>query len=160
MATNGNTGLIAFTSIDTFPLSQPVVGTISGTTTYTAIVGVGTAFTAIGYTGKDLTIKEQRPLGYLFDASHSEWRQIISIESDTLLYIDKPFSNALTGATIRWIPQSRVRSLAFTDIGNSGVVDGVSLASNEGGGWEIRNFGDPPITPHIFTNCNVTYSYT
>lgn len=160
MATNGNSGIIHYgATVDTFPLSQALTGTVSATDV--EVAGIGTTFTtSIGYNGSDITIPAKTPLGYLFDAVHSEWRKITFVLSDTSLYIDKPFSNVLSGATVRWTPQSRTRSLAFTDIGASGVVDGVSLQSGEGGAWEQINFIDPPITPHTFVNVDITYSYT
>jgi hypothetical protein len=164
MATNGNSGLIHITTIDSFPLSTTIAGTVTIANTETAVVGVGTTFLATigGGNSNDLSIPNKNiSLGYLFDATNGEWRNIVSVLSDTILYIDKVFTNSLAGAVVRHIPASRVMSLAYTDLGTgTGTCDGVTLAAGEGGAFEVVEFTNPPITPHIFTNVDLTYSYS
>lgn len=164
MATNGNSGLIHITTIESFPTSSALTGTATVANTSTAVVGVGSLYLSEigGGNANDLSTPNKNiSLGYLFDATNGEWRNIVSVLSDTIFYIDKVFTNSLAGATVRHIPSSRVMSLYYTDTGGgTGVVDGVALAANEGGGWQVAEFTNEPITPHIFTNCAVTYSYT
>ena len=164
MATNGNTGLIGFTTIDTFPLSTALSGTVTSPNNSTAVTGVGTLFLSEigGGNLNDLSIPNNNiSLGYIWNGT-TEWRTVTSVLSDTVLFIDKPFTVSLAaGSTIKHIPTSRVMSLSYTDRGGgTGVVDGVSLVASEGGGWQVAEFTNDPIVPHIFTNVDVTYSYT
>ena len=164
MATNGNTGLYRFTTIDTFPLSETLSGTVASPNDSTAVTGVGTLFlTEIGGCNpNDLSTPNNNvALGYIWNGS-TEWRKVTAILSDTILYISSPFTVSLAaGSTVRYIPASRVMALSYSDTGGgTGVVDGVALAANEGGGWQVSEFTNPPIVPHIFTAVDVTYSYT
>jgi len=165
MATSyGNTLILQYTTQDSYPLSKSLTGTVSAVTPSVAIIGVGTLFTTEigGYNGNDLTKPNTTSsLGSLWDVTNGEWRNIVSVESNTLLFIAEPFSNTLVGATVKYIPASRVRSIAFTDTGaGTGNVDGVALVANEGGGWQQIDYIDKPIDPHLFTNVTVTVSFT
>lgn len=158
----GNTQIIQITTIDTIPLSGTIAGTVTAVAGSTAITGTATDFTtSVGYTGTDIKKAVRMPLGYLWDVTNNEWRIVTSVENDTLLFVQEGFSNALAAATVRHIPASRLKALSFTDTGaGNGVVDGISLVANEGGGWALSNTINNPIEPHIFTNCTVTLSYT
>lgn len=150
-----NLPFISYTTLDTFPLSESVSGTVSATTTATAVTGVGTAFkTDIGYSNtNDLSaVMSSESLGYLWNGT-DEYRKISDVISDTVLFIESPFTVALAGATVRHIPESRAMSIGWVDatatsIGG-GKVNNITLVAGEYEEGNVHEFTNNPLKPII-----------
>lgn len=155
-------------NIDTFPLSTALTGTV--TAPDIEVVGVGTLFLSEcgGGNTNDLSIPIQKQgLGYLFNGT-TEYRKIVSVLSDNLLYIESPFTVALAGASVKRIPESRTMSIGWVDatatsIGG-GVVNGVTLVGGEYEEANVHEFTNRPIRPIIVNslsgNVHVLVSYS
>jgi len=91
MTNYGNTFNDIFTGLESLPLSTSLTGTVSGSHLSKAISGTNTIFkTEVGYTGvTDLSSpSSKQSLGYLWSQSDWEWRRVVDVYSDTLLYIE------------------------------------------------------------------------
>jgi len=114
--------------IDTFPRSAVKTGTISvnaaGNRTY--VTGVGTLFTT-----------ELKAGGFICMLSASEIRRITSIQSNTVLTIDEPFSGAVAGAALVYTPASDYceMSVCIPTTEAAGEIDGETLPPGIGVTW-------------------------
>lgn len=169
MATNyGNTFNDIFSGVESLPLSQALTGTFSVPAGQTAVTGTGSLLlTEVGYTGVTSlsTPSANASLGYLWDTTNGEWRQVTDVLSDTLCFIEKGFTNAQVGATLKYIPQTRLKSITYTDDSGAGggKVNGKTLTANESGGWSAEDWRNTHVTPTLFDgtggSISVEWSY-
>lgn len=152
MAIPTNAPFISFTTLDTFPLSESLTGTVTSPNNSTAVIGVGTLFlTEIGGgNANDLSTPNKNvSLGYLWNGT-TEYRRITSVFSDTILYIESEFTVSLAASTVRHIPESRAMSISWEDVsGGGGKINGVTLISGEYGEAIVVEFTNRPIQPVI-----------
>jgi len=153
MAIPTNTPFISYTTLDTFPLSEALTGTVTSPNDSTAVTGVATLFLSEigGGNANDLsTPNNNTSLGCLWNGS-TEYRKITSVFSDTVLYIDSAFTVSLAaGSTVRHIPESRAMSISWEDVsGGGGTINGVTLISGEYGEAGVHEFTNRPIQPII-----------
>lgn len=83
------------------------------------VVGTGTTFLA------DLKIGS-----WILDLSNKEVRKVVRIISDTVCEIDYAFSNAVSGATFRYIPPSRYKGINVY-FSATGSIDGVATVADQ-----------------------------
>ena len=124
MATSdSNAQLISYTTLDTAP-DKSTVGTGTISSVGKIVSGVNTLFGT-----------EVKEYDWLFNGV-DEVRQIKSISSPTLLYLDKSFtSNIGAGTTPKYTVASNWQEIGFADATNpqagGGKVDGVTLTAGE-----------------------------
>jgi hypothetical protein len=152
MAFSSNAPVLEYKSVDTFPLSETLTGTV--TSNGKIVVGVGTLFTTeIGYNGDDNSIVRKPDLGYIWNglsgAGGGEWRQVTDVISDTLLYIDSEFDTPLTADVIKRIPTCRATKVDYLGHEGTPSIDGIDVKLGENGFWKIAEFTNKPIQPHI-----------
>ena len=148
-----NAPILQYTTLNTFPLSVSLTGT--ATSTGTIVVGVGTLFTTeIGYNGDDNSIVRKPDLGYIWDGAN-EWRQVTDVISDTLLYIESPFTTPLSADTIKRIPTCRATQVEYYSQSADGSIDSIPLKTDQFGVWKISEFTNKPIQPHIIDGGSV-----
>lgn len=108
---------------DTFPQSTSLTGTVSAVNNKALIKGVGTAFSS------ELQVGE-----WLFDTTNNEIRQIGSIQSDTELTLREPFSNALSGATVKRVPRQTYRLISWSiDSVGTAKIDNIEFPVSKSG---------------------------
>ncbi len=156
------------TTVESMPLSEAITGSVSVTNTSTAVTGVGTVFlTEIGGGNPNnlLVPNKNSSYGFLWDYTNTEYRKIMSVESDTLLFIEKPFTNNLVGSTVKQIPSSRLKMITWDDHSGSGggLVNGLALAANESSGVSGEDYRNTVVDPIMFDGQSgaiaVTISY-
>lgn len=156
MATNfGNSPLLHYTTLDTFPKSSLLTGTVSAGAGSVYITGTGTLF---------LSEIDGASYGYLWNGT-DEWREIEQVTDNTHISLLQGFTNALVGATVKWVPYSRAYSVSFLDVaGGGGKIDGVTLVDGESGTWDVNYPTQPNIDPHIIDGSSgaidLTVAYT
>ena len=152
MAFSSNAPVIEYKGVDTFPLSEALTGT--ATSVGVIVTGTGTLFTTeIGYNGDDNSIVRKPDLGYIWNglsgAGGGEWRQVTDVISDTLLYIESPFTTALAATTIKRIPTCRATKVDYWGYEGTPSIDGNDVKLGENGSWKINEFTNKPIQPHM-----------
>jgi hypothetical protein len=114
---------------DTFPQSESITGTCSTMSRKDRIIGSGTLFTT-----------ELQPGDFLYDATNTEIRKIISIESATELTVDEEFSNTLSVSTLKKTPPIGYQSIAYLIDSTSGeTVDGQLLPDGATGTYAVNS---------------------
>ncbi len=137
MATNyANTKLSAYTTIDTAPNRyQTLTGTVVSSGVF--VVGTGTLFlTEIGGDqGVGFPSTSSYIDSWLFNGTN-EVRRIVGVVDNTHLVLEAAFTVNLAGGagSVKWIPASRTMQMSWICIAGGGIVDGVTLGANEGGG--------------------------
>lgn len=151
-----NIPFLAYTTLDTFPLSEALTSTVTSPNDSTAVTGAATLFLSEigGGNPNNLSIPNNNiSLGYLWNGSN-EYRRVVSVESDTLLFIDSPFTVSLAaGSTVRYIPPSRAMSIGWVDgtAGSTGggKVNNITLAAGEYEEANVHEFTNRPLQPII-----------
>lgn len=135
---------------DTFPQSTALTGTVSTANNKTLIIGVGTLFSS------ELQVGE-----WIFDTTNSEIKQIQSIQSDTELTLKEPFTNSLSGATVKRTPRQTYRMASFRiDDTATAKIDGIEFLANQSGTMgldEVSRKRPNPIIIDSTTNGNKVY---
>ncbi len=128
MATNYKNTVYDYFSNEenTFPRSVAKTGTISITAGDKTVIGVGT-----------LALTEFNIGDYVYILADSEIRKITSISSNTVFYIDRPFTNAVAAANLVVTPQSEYCEIAvcIPSASAAGVLDGNVLPPGIGITW-------------------------
>lgn len=144
------------------PASSNKTGTIS--TKGRGVIGVGTKFTEEMQTGS-----------WIVDLTNNEVRKVITVDSDTVAYLDKPFTTDISALTTPNVVSSvdlniREISIAIPLVDSSGTaygfgeIDGVVLESglpvsygkNSDTKENSKSFIDPIIVNATGTVANVT----
>ena len=94
-----------------------LAGTFNAATTSNVITGIGTAFK--GNTGVQIG-------DYLYSSTNNQVRRIKSIIDDTYIGIDRPFTNTVTGDTVKVARRGFPRTIVLKDTGstNASIVYG------------------------------------
>lgn len=160
MATNyKNTKYFIVTGKQTVPANANGTGTIE--TVGKAVKGTGTAFTT------------EMPVGsWLVDESQDEIRKVISVTSDTLAYLDAPFTSdiaALTTPSIIEAKDTKAVSIAVAIPAGlaAGEIDGVAFAAGSSISFSkdsrdhsaSRDLVDPLIVDGTGTTMQVLIQY-
>lgn len=166
MTNYGNTFDQTITGLESIPLSTALTGTCTVLHTSKSVVGTNTLFTSqIGYSGVTslTTPTSNASFGYLWDTSSWEARKVVDVYSDTLLYIEEPFTNDLAGATLKYIPASRIKSVTYVDNFGGAKVNNMTLAAGESGGFSGEDYRNNHPEFVLFdggsTGINVEWSY-
>lgn len=138
MATNNvNNKLIAYSgSVDCAPEKfTQLTGTMS--TTGVFVYGNGTLFTteiAAPSSGLLGSPSKVEPHGWLLNNTTAEVRRIKEVLTDTSLVLEDAFT-ANYNSTVKYIAPTRTKQWSYVLISGTVIVDGVTLASGEGGGF-------------------------
>lgn len=142
MANFKNSGYEAITTLRTVPQNTTRTGTIA--TVGKSVIGTGTTF------GTDVKVGE-----WICKLGATEIRRITSIANSTNAEIDQPFTVDIPAASALDVaPDSHLVEISFVNSGAAAaLIDGISVAVNEYGGWgknsrereSNRDFIDPVI---------------
>lgn len=125
MATSNTTGKVTKVQYsnekDTFPLSSaPTAGTISTGTRKDFIVGSSTVF---------LTDLEKGD--YIWDTTNDELREVVGVVSNTEVYLDREFTNALSGAAFKIVPKNIYRTMSWAiDAADTAEINGIEFPAS------------------------------
>ena len=112
-----------FTGQDSIPLSSVGTGTITSVNNKYKIVGVATLFTTEVEIGEFIYIKGQ-----------NEFSKVESIESDTELTLDRPFTVDLAGSAFDITPRPMYKEVSWVVTGGGdATIDGVTFSTGESG---------------------------
>ena len=111
---------------DTFPQSTSITGetTIDAVNNGTLITGTGTLFNTEFQVGE-----------YLYIAAYSEFRKIVSINSNTELVIASPFTTAtFTNQTAKRVPKNTYRMISWAiDAAGTARIDNRTFLAGQSG---------------------------
>lgn len=155
MANFKNDGFVRMITHDTFPLSATKTGTITVPNTSDRVIGTSTKFKS-----------ELQVGGWICDIANDEIRKITAILTDTNLTIDKPFSNNLSGATLKYVEPSIYTEISIIFNSVAGKIDGVACPPSIGFAYgktgrdqsAQRDFVDPLIIDATGTSANIAWS--
>jgi len=123
-----NDQLITVTTKRTVPdIQQTLTGTFTAASGSKYILGTGSLLFSevggdqgVGYPSTAVT-------GWLLDLTNSEFRKIVDVLSNTECVIQSAFSNAQSGATLYYVPESKATALGIACVPGGGIVNGTTL---------------------------------
>ncbi len=152
---NDNVDVIA-SETATIPRYTVKTGTIASTSASPTIHGTNTLFTT-----------ELKVGDWLSDPTNYEVRKIRNIASDTVLTVDRPFSNTLTTTAVNTIKTDDLVQEVFAYIvagGTNGVVDGKTMIAGSPYLWGRKSSIQIPdstkVDPITFNATSTTIAIT
>lgn len=157
MATSNTTGNVTKVEYsnekETFPVSvAPTSGTISTGTRKDFIVGASTVFLT------DVEVGD-----YIWDTTNDELRKVVGVLSNTEIYLEKEFTNALSADPFKIVPKNVYRTMSWAiDAVGAADINGITFAASmsetlennkpngEGGGRRLS-----PILIDCTANANI-----